>query len=80
MVFEKLSSQDRYLVLINPTDVGRDYSFHQGWFPRYLNAQLIFFSDGRRKEWKDESGAGKHIEAKVFVPPYGLVVLRQKRN
>jgi glycosidase len=77
LVFEKVSSQDRYLVLINPTNIGRDYSFHQGWFPRYLNAQLIFFSDGQRKEWQDESSSQKHIEANVFVPPYGMVVLRQ---
>ena len=47
---------DRYLVLINPTDVGRDYTFHQGWFPRYLNAQLIFFSDGQRQ------GVGGRVE------------------
>lgn len=77
MVFEKTGPQDRYLVLINPTDQGRDYRFHQGWFPRYLGAQLIFWSDGDRKEWKDETDADEHIESKVFVPPYGLVVLRE---
>lgn len=80
LVFEKVSSQDRYLVLINPTGIGRDYHFHQGWFPQYLAAQLIFWSDGQRKEWKDESSADKHIDTKVFVPPYGMVVLRQERN
>lgn len=78
LVFEKVSGPTRYLVLVNPTADGREYAFHQGWFPRYLGAQLIFFSDGRRKEWKDETTANKNIEAKVFVPPYGLVVLKQK--
>jgi alpha-amylase len=80
LVFEKVSSQDRYLVMINPTGIGRDYKFHQGWFPRYLSAQLIFWSNGQRKEWKDESSANKHINAEVFVPPYGMVALRQKLN
>jgi alpha-amylase len=80
LVFEKVRREDRYLVLINPTDAGREYVFHQGWYPRYFNAQLLFSSDGQRKEWKDESSANKHIEAKVFTPPYGFVLIRQKRN
>jgi hypothetical protein len=66
--------------MINPTGIGKDYKFHQGWFPRYLSAQLIFWSNGQRKEWKDESSANKHINAEVFVPPYGMVALRQKLN
>ncbi len=80
LVFEKVSGQDRYLVLINTTDIGKDYQFHEGWFPRYLGAQLIFWSDGQRKEWKNETSNAKHIDTKVFGPPYGMVVLRQKRN
>ncbi|MFL6210426.1 MAG: alpha-amylase family glycosyl hydrolase [Pyrinomonadaceae bacterium] len=80
LVFEKVSGPDRFLVLINPTGVGRDFGFHQGFFPRYLGAQLLFFSDGQRKEWQDESSTDKHIEAKVFVPPYGMVLLKQKRS
>jgi glycosidase len=79
MVFEKVSQQDHYLVLINPTGNGNNYNFHQGWFPQYLDAQLIFWSDGQKKEWKDETSADRHIESKVFVPPYGMVLLRQKR-
>jgi alpha-amylase len=80
LVFEKVSAQDRYLVLINPTEMGKNYRFHDGWFPRYRSAQLIFWSDGQRKEWKDESKNNKCIEAAVFVPPYGMVVIRQKQN
>ena len=49
-------------------------------FPRYRSAQLIFWSDGQSKEWKDESRNNKRIEAAVFVPPYGMVVIRQKQN
>ena len=79
MVFEKVSEAHRYLVLINPTGQGNEYHFHQGWFPRYIGAQLIFWSDGHGKEWKDETGENKHIETKVFVPPYGLVLLRERR-
>ena len=77
LVFEKVSPEQRYLVLINPTADGKDYRFHQGWFPRYLNAQLIFWSDGEGKEWRNETDNHKHIEASVFVPPYGMVLIRQ---
>jgi hypothetical protein len=76
MVFEKVSPEGRYLVLINPTDTGKDYRFHQGWYPEYLGAQLVFWSDGSKKDWADESSTGKHIEDKAFVPSYGMVVLR----
>jgi len=80
LVFERVSDQDRYLVLINTTEQGNGYRFHEGWFPRYLGAQLIFRSDGQKKEWKDETKSNVHIDGKVDVPPYGMVLLRQKRN
>lgn len=79
LVFEKVSREDRYLVLINSTANGNDYQFHDGWFPRYAGARLLFWSDGQRKEWKNETTANKHIESKVFVPPYGFVLLREKQ-
>jgi alpha-amylase len=79
LVFEKIGDKDRYLVLINPTGYGNDYRFHQGWYPRYSDAQVIFWSDGQKKEWKNETDANKHIQDKVYVPPYGMVLLRQKR-
>ena len=77
-VFERVGSNQRYLVLINPTKSGKDYSFHEGWYPRYLGAQLIFWSDGGAKKWADETSNGKNIDRSVFVPPYGLVVIKQK--
>jgi alpha-amylase len=80
MVFEKVGDRDRYLVLINAKGSGNDYKFHEGWFPQFIGAQLIFRSDGSRREWKDETGSAKHIEGSAFVPPYGMVVLRQKRG
>ena len=80
MVFEKVAVEDRYLVLINSTGAGNNYQFHEGWFPRYIGAQLIFWSDGDRKQWKDETKADKRIERTVFVPPYGFVLLRQKSS
>jgi alpha-amylase len=80
MVFEKVGAQDRYLVLINSTGSGNNYQFHEGWFPRYIGAQLIFWSDGEKKQWKDETRADKHIDRSVFVPPYGFVLLRQKSS
>ena len=57
-----------------------DYRFHQGWFPRYRGAQLIFWSDGQKRMWKIETGQGKTIDATVFVSGYGMVVLRQARD
>jgi alpha-amylase len=78
IVFERVSGPDRYLVLINSTASGRDYEFHSGWHPEYTGAQLIFWSDGTRKEWSNESKAGKRIMSSVFVPPWGMVLLRQQ--
>jgi len=78
LVFEKAGGQDRYLVLINPTGQGKDYRFHQNWFPRFIDAQLIFWSDGCQGLWKNETGANKHIAGSVYVAPYGMVLLRQK--
>jgi hypothetical protein len=35
-VFERVDGPQRYLVLINPTAGGKDYAFHESWFPRYM--------------------------------------------
>jgi len=78
MVFERAEGARRYLVLINPTGEAKDYQFHEGWFPRYFNAQLLFWSDGKNRKWADETAADKRIEKKVEVPAYGMVVLQQR--
>jgi len=80
LVFEKVSDQDRYLVLINPTDRGSNYRFHESWFPRFIGAQLIFWSDGRQRRWRNVTSQDTHIDRSVFVPPYGMVLLRQKHD
>jgi hypothetical protein len=80
MVFEKFAGPEHYLVLINLTANGHDYRFHQSWYPQYRGAQLIFWSDGKRKTWKDTTRDNQHINDSVFVPPVGLVVIRQARN
>ena len=77
LVFERFAGPDHYLVLINMTATGSDYRFHQGWYPKYVGSQLIFWSDGKQKQWKDATKDNKKIESSVFVPPFGLVVLRQ---
>ncbi len=77
LVFEKVSGPSHYLVLINRTGTGHDYQFHSSWFPQYANAQLVFWSDGQSKTWKDETNANQRIQGKVFVPPYGMVLLRE---
>jgi glycosidase len=80
MVFEKFAGAERYLVLINLTGTGGNYNFHQQWYPQYVGAQLVFWSDGAQKKWRDTSREGRNIEGSAFVPPFGLVVLRQQKN
>ncbi len=79
IVFERADGSDRYLVLINRTSTGRDYRFHAAWFPHYRGADLIFWSDGRDRKWKDATADGQRIGDSVFVPAVGLVVIRQSR-
>ena len=76
MVFERGVGSDRLLVLINPTGGGKDYHFHAGWHPQYAGGRVQFWSDGQQRKWEDTSGTSDQINGKVFVPPYGLVVLR----
>ena len=80
MVFERVSADARYLVLINLTQTGHDYRFHAAWLPRYRNADLLFWSDGHLRTWKDttaENAVAPRIADSVFVPPVGVVVLRE---
>jgi alpha-amylase len=78
MVFERISGADRYLVLINRVSTGKDYRFHAAWFPQYIGADLLFWSDGQARKWKDVSADSQRIGDSVFVPPIGLVVIRQR--
>jgi glycosidase len=78
MVFERVGGRDRYLVLINQTATGHDYRFHAAWFPEYTGADLLFWSDGGRRRWKDTSADGQRIRDRVFVPGFGLVVIRRR--
>jgi glycosidase len=76
LVFEKVHDEDHYLVLINRSGSGHHYQFHTAWFPRYINAQLVFWSDGQAQSWNNVTAENKHIQSSVFVPPYGMVLLR----
>jgi glycosidase len=78
MVFERVSGVDRYLVLINRTSAGKDYRFHTTWFPQYIGADLLFWSDGQARKWKDGGADGQRLGDSVFVPATGLVVIRQR--
>jgi alpha-amylase len=78
MVFERVSGSARYLVLINLTATGQDYRFHEAWFPQYRGADLLFWSDGHLRTWKDTTADAQRIGDSVFVPPIGLVVIRQR--
>ena len=76
--FERVAGAARYLLLINRTSAGRDYRFHAGWHPRYRRAQLVFWSNGGARTWSAVMPEERSIEDAVFVPPYGLVVLRAR--
>lgn len=78
MVFERRLSNESLLVLINPTESGKDYRFHAGWFPQYAQAAVLFWSDGQQQQWEDRSGSNEVIRGSVFVPPYGLVILEKR--
>lgn len=78
IVFERVRGSDRYLVLINRTSTGKDYRFHAAWFPQFRGADLLFWSDGHERTWKDATADGQRIGDSVFVPPAGLVVIRQR--
>ena len=78
IVFERSGGKDHYLVLINRLIEGKDYRFHTAWFPQYRGADLIFWSDGRARNWKDTTADNQRIRDSVFVPPAGLVVIRQR--
>ncbi len=75
LVFERTLKQDAFVVLINPTAQGNTYRFYDKWYPKYSHAELEFWSDGRVKQWKDETGNNQHINENVFVPPFGIVIL-----
>ncbi len=77
MVFERTDAGERYMVLINLTATGMDYRFHDAWFPQYRGADLLFTSNGGDRTWRDTSSGGPRITDSVFVPPAGLVILRQ---
>ncbi len=79
LVFEKGAGNERYVVLINQLGHGNNYDFHEQWYPAYIGAQLIFWSDGQQKQWRDTTKENKRIANSVYVPPYGLVVIRQAR-
>lgn len=77
LVFERTGTNATYLVLINNMDAGNNYKFHDGWYPEYKNAKLMFWSDATLKKFKDTSGGNDRINDKVYVPPYGLCILKR---
>jgi glycosidase len=78
--FEKVSGQDRFLVLVNYSGSAIEYRFRVGSSLRYIGAQLVFWSDGQKKAWKNESAKKTLIDREVLVPPYGFVLLKQPRD
>jgi hypothetical protein len=37
---------------------------------------VIFWSDGAGRKWKDQSSENARIDGSVFVPPFGMVVVK----
>ena len=77
MVFERTVGNERIVVLINLTSRGMDYRFSDAWYPEFRAARAIFWSDGASRTWKDLSNERSHIDDTVFVPAFGIVVLKQ---
>jgi alpha-amylase len=77
LVFERGSDRDRYLVLVNETAARHEYRFHAAWYPQWIGARRIFWSDGARRTWKDATSQNERITDSVDVPAFGLVILRQ---
>jgi alpha-amylase len=76
MVFERGSDSERYVVLINLTSRGMDYRFSDAWYPEHRAAQLLFWSDGMARKWKNVTSDNTRIDGSVFVPAFGMVVLK----
>lgn len=77
LVFEKQSGNATYLTLINTSDMGYDYRFHDQWYPEYQDARVLFWSNGLSKQWEDMPAEEIRIENSVYVPPFGLVILKK---
>jgi alpha-amylase len=77
VVFEKKSQDTKYLTLINTSDMGYDYRFHEEWYPEYQDAALQFWANGLSRKWEDTSDQDRRIEGSVYVPPAGLVILKK---
>jgi alpha-amylase len=78
VVFEKQSANSTYLTLINTSDMGHDYRFHDLWHAEYRGARLMFWADGILKRWEDTSTQQRNIDVSVYVPPFGLVILKRQ--
>ena len=76
--FERVEGATRYLVLINRTATGHDYRLHDGSLPRYRGARVVFWSNGGARTWSAVMPDEQPVEDSVFVPAYGLVILRAR--
>ena len=76
MAFERAGDNASYMVIINLTNHGDSYHFHEQWYPEYVGSQLMLWADGKARKWMDETPNDKHIGREAFVAPYGLVVLK----
>lgn len=76
MVFERASGDERYVVVINTTNRGMDYRFSESWYPEFQRSQLIFWSDGAGRKWKDQTSDNARIDGSIYVPAFGMVVMK----
>jgi alpha-amylase len=77
-VFARVSGEERFVVLINLTNRGMDYRFSEAWYPEFQRSQVVFWSDGAGRRWKDQTNDNVRIDGSVFVPAFGMVIMQAR--
>ena len=77
-VFERSLGGSSCLVMINLASSSQDYLFHSGWYPQYVEAEMLFWSNGTAKTWANLVVAPTIIGSTAQVPGFGMVILRAR--
>ena len=77
-VFERTLGGKSCLVLVNLGSATQDYLFHSGWYPQYVGADMLFWSNGQAKTWANLVASPTPIGSIAQVPGYGMLILRAR--
>jgi alpha-amylase len=73
LAFERVSGNEHYLVLINPSPQAKTYSFNDQWHPEWKQSTEVFWSDGQG----GNTGASGQIQGDVNVAAFGMALLHR---